>query len=102
MCCVPVLVNKKTVKICDLGILGKRYFKMCIDCWIPDTQHLEIGRHAAELSLMICKTVAKQAGAASLCRLVVDLNPEVFANGIDNVLWYSTRRDVEEFRDNAL
>ena len=61
---------------------------------IRDTQHLVIGRHAAELSLMICETVAKRAGTAFLCRLVVDINPEVFANGIDNILWYSTRRDV--------
>ena len=62
---------------------------------------ITIGRHAAEQSL-ICETVAKQAGTASLYRLVVDINPEAFANGINNVLWYCTRRDVEEFQDNAL
>ena len=79
------------MRICNFGILGKRYLKMCIDCWIRDTQHLEIDSHAAELSL-ICEAVAKHAGTAFLCRLVVDINPEVFAKGSNNVLWYPLDR----------
>ena len=72
---------------------------MCIDRWICDMQHLEIDRHAAELSL-ICEAVAKQAGTAFLSRLVAVINSKVFANGIDNILWYiwyvSKRRGSRE------
>ena len=49
----------------------------------------------------MCETVAKQAGTAFLRRLVADINSEVFANGIDNVLCYSSHRDVAEVGDNA-
>ena len=52
------------------GILSRRYFKMRIDRWTRGTQDLEVGRPVVELSL-ICETVARQAGTAFLCRLVV-------------------------------
>ena len=31
-----------------------------------------------------------------------DINLGAFASGINNILWYSTRRDVEEVGNNAL
>ena len=85
------------VKICDLGILGKRCLKMCIDRWIRDMQHLEICG-GTELDM---RDGHEQAGTAFLSRLVADINSGVFANGISNVLWCSTRRDVEEIGNNC-